>query len=128
MHKLLYWNMRYILCEHHQEITLPISIIWMCESCTYAWIIFFLQLFNFWTSTWACFCSGVYIQTILRVIFISSKCMSYTGKEGRSVKSELFLLSGHMNKVHHNLFVTLLQGFKAETVLVKEPCYIETNM
>ena len=30
--------------------------------------------------------------------------------------------------IHHNLFITLLMGSKAETVLVKQPCYSQTEM
>ena len=30
--------------------------------------------------------------------------------------------------VHHNLFITLLLGSIAKTMLVKQPCYIQTKM
>ena len=30
--------------------------------------------------------------------------------------------------MHHNLFITLLLGSKAETMLVKQGCYIQTKM
>ena len=30
--------------------------------------------------------------------------------------------------IHHNLFITLLLGSKAETVLAKQLCYIQTKM
>ena len=31
-------------------------------------------------------------------------------------------------QIHHNLFITLLLGSIAKTVLVKQPCYIQTKM
>ena len=31
------------------------------------------------------------------------------------------------SELHHNLFITLLLGYKAETVLVKQPFYIQTK-
>ena len=33
-----------------------------------------------------------------------------------------------MTEADHNLFITLLLGSKAETVLVKQPCYIHTKI
>ena len=37
---------------------------------------------------------------------------------------------GHvqLSIIHHDLFITLLSGSKAKTVLVKQPCYIQTKM
>ena len=37
-------------------------------------------------------------------------------------------VQGHPKQIHHHLFIALLLGSRAETVLVKQPRYIQTKM
>ena len=41
---------------------------------------------------------------------------------------DIFLTASRHMYTHHNLFITLLLGSKAETMLVKQPCYIRIKM
>ena len=48
----------------------------------------------------------------------------------RSTMGKNIAVTGHITimYIHHNLLITLFLGSIAETILVKQPCYIQTKM
>ena len=71
------------------------------------------------------------VQTVWSVFtlfvnaYLSKFSMSKANNNQHSLSS---VLNQPFRDIHHNLFITLLLGSKAETVLVKHQCYIQTKM